>query len=295
MFVSRHNFCGLIVPVLRNGILALLIAWFAMPQSSVFVAQGGMASISRLEQLLQAANFLAVDEAGELGTEALPVIRRYVRFENYRSRQIAMRCAGRIGADQGADILGAGLVDQNFNVQNAAATELAKKAYPGAANAILDRLGAGGDEIVRENLALAAGYLPGRRTIELLRGIAIGKGVLASNARMALARLNDVKSHNSLIAELRAPLPRTRYDALQKLIYVNDRSFLPLVKRLLADKAAAVPVGIVEMSRYRRVCDQAVDTLVHLSQLQISFSIGPEKIYSEQERQQIQSLAKTNP
>jgi hypothetical protein len=261
----------------------------------VLVAQGGTSSVSRLEQLLQTANSLAVDEAGRLGTAALPVIRRYVRAENYRSRQLAMRCAGRIGDDQGADILAAGLLDQNFNVQNAAATELAKKAYAGAEKTILDQLGAGGDEIVRENLALAAGYLPGRRTIELLRAIATGKGVLASNARMALARLNDVKSHNSLIAELRAPLPRTRYDALEKLIYVNDRGYLPQVKRLLADKAAAVPIGIVERPRYRRVCDQAVDTLIHLSRLQISFPIGPEKIYSEQERQQIQSLAKTNP
>ena len=234
-----------------------------------------------LDEALAQGQYLAVEEAGRLGVAALPVIRRYVVSESYRSRQMAVRCAGRIGDDRGADILAAGLKDGNFNVQNAAATELSKKAYPGAVQAILEGLGSGGDEIVREKLALAAGYLPGDRTVAVLKSVLVGKGALAANARMALARLGDVESRESLISELSAPLPRVRYDALEKLIYVDDRSYVPHVKRLLSDKAEAVRIGIVEMPRYRRVCDQAVDTLVSLLDLKVAFPIGPERIYPE--------------
>src|SRR5690349_6117476 len=100
---------------------------------------------SNLEEALEAGHYLALDEATRLGAAALPIIRRYAKSENYRSRQMAMRCVGRIGDDQAADLLVAGLVDQNFNVQNAAATELSRKAYPGATIAVLDQLVAAGD------------------------------------------------------------------------------------------------------------------------------------------------------
>lgn len=236
---------------------------------------------SDLEEALEKGHYLAPEEAARLGTAALPVVRRYAQSDNYRSRQMAMRCAGRIGEDQGSDILAAGLVDQNFNVQNAAATELAKKAYPGATKAILDQLEAGADEIVREKLALAAGYLPGPQTIEALKKVATGEVALASNARMALARLKDPEAQQSLNAELSAELPRTRYDALEKVIYVSDRRYLPQAKRLLADKAEAVPIGIVEMPRYRRVCDQAVDTVISLLRARVSFTVGVEIIYAD--------------
>jgi HEAT repeat protein len=234
-----------------------------------------------LDNALVQGDSRAVEEAGRLGPAALPLLRRYVQHENYRSRQLSMRCVGRIGAEQGADILAAGLMDENFNVQNAAANELAKRPYPGVANAIFERLVAGGDEIVREKLALAAGYLPDPRAIEVLKSVETEGGVLASNARMALARLGDRDAQQSLIAELGAPLASTRYEALEKLVYVDDRSYAPLVKRLLQDREEAVRIGIVEMPRYRRVCDQAVDTLIALLRPKVTFESSVETIYSD--------------
>jgi HEAT repeat protein len=280
-----------VAPAAR-GLLALLLLALPLKSSSAAAPQDAVASPVRLEELLKTADISAVEEAGRLGPPALPVIRRYVKHENYRSRQLAMRCAGRIGVDQGADILAAGLVDQNFNVQNTAANELAKRAYPGAAAVVLKQLAGRTDELVKEKLALAAGRLPGPRSLELLKPIAKGRGVLAVNARMALARLNDRQAQQTLIAELRGSSPRVRYDALEKLVYVNDRAYAPHVKRLLDDKAEAVRVGIVEMPRYRRVCDQAVDTSVSLFQAATSFPINPDKIYSDEEISRLKASIK---
>jgi HEAT repeat protein len=234
-----------------------------------------------LDTALLKGDSRATEEAGTLGPAALPVLRRHVQDENYRSRLLVMRCAGRIGAEQGADILAVGLADENFNVQNAAANELAKMAYPGAANAIFERLLAGGDEIVRERLALAAGYLPGHRTMDVLKSVETEGGALASNARMAMARLGDHDAQQSLIAELGAPLASARYDALEKLVYVDDRSYAPLVQRMLQDREEAVRIGIAEMPRYRRVCDQAVDTLIALLRPKVTFETSVETIYSD--------------
>ena len=236
-----------------------------------------------LDQMLRSADSSAVEEAGKLGSAALPVIRHYVRSEDYRIRQLTMRCTGRIGVDQGSDILAAGLLDENINVQNAAANELAKKSYPGAATAILKQLSGDADELVKEKLALAAGYLPGSRTIKVLRPIAKRHGILAGNARMAMARLHDVDAQQALIAELNGTSARVRYDALEKLIYVNDRAYAPHARRLLDDKTEAVRVGMTEAPRYRRVCDEAVDALVSLLQLTTGFHVSSDKIYSDAE------------
>src|SRR5690242_18708064 len=149
-------------------------------------------STNDLDNALLQGDSLAVESAAKLGPAALPVLRRYAQHENYRTRQLAMRCAGRVGTDAAGDILAAGLMDENFNVQNAAANELARKAYPSAAQTILDRLVAGADDLVREKLALAAGYLSDNRTAEVLKSVETEGGVLASNARMALARLGDI-------------------------------------------------------------------------------------------------------
>ena len=277
------------VTVVSLALLALLLQPHV---ASARAGQQAVAPIARLETLLNAADSAAVEEAGRIGPSALSLIRGYIKHENYRSRQLAMRCAGRIGVDQGADILAAGLADENINVQNAAANELARKAWPGAASAILAALTSGTDTLIKERLALAAGYLPGARSLEVLKPIAKGNSVLAVNARMALARLHDQQASRTLIAELSAPSPRVRYDALEKLIYVNDRSYAPRVKQSLTDKAKAIPVGIVERARFRRVCDQAVDTLVSLLQVAAGFPVGPDKIYSDEEIRKLTAAIK---
>ena len=269
---------------LRRAALVAIVSSILLPRlAAASGPQEGAAPLSRLEELLRTTNFSAVEEAGKLGPPALSVIRRHVKDENYRSRQLAMLSAGRIGVEQSADILATGLLDENLNVQNAAANELAKKSYPGAASVILTRLTGNTNELVKEKLALAAGYLTLEQIGEALKPIAKGRGVLASNARMALARLRDREAQQTILAELTASSPRERYDALEKLIYVNDRSYVSQINRLLQDKSEAVRVGPVEMPRYRRVCDQAVDTLVSLLQAKTSFPVGADKVYSDEE------------
>lgn len=249
-----------------------------------------MNGTTRLENLLSQGSWQAVDEAQRQGSAALPILRSVLAHEPYVERQIAMKCVGRIADPAGADILAAGLTDTNINVRIAAANELAQKSYPGALDSVLDQLMHSPEELIQEILALAAGHLPSLRTIETLRPLAAGAGDLALNARMALAKLGDPEARASMVADLAAPLPRTRYDTAGQLRYVGDASLAPHVRKLLSDRAEAQPIGLKHAPRYRRVCDQAVDTLVFLRQLKVSFPVNLEQIYSEDQIRQVEQL-----
>jgi HEAT repeat protein len=251
-----------------------------------------MNSVAHLQALLEAANWDAVDEAQREGASALPVIRRSSQSQNYRTRQISVACAARIGGKEATDIISAGLKDPNVNVQLQAAKELSSGKFPSAGEAILSGLSKSRDVLVREFLALAAGYIPGSRTVATLRPLAESSGTLASDARMALARLGDVNALSDLTKSLESPVPRMRYEALDQLRYVANPKLVPYARRLLDDREPARRIGPARHPRFRRVCDQAVDTLVFLLNLHPAFPVAPERIYSDEELAQIRGLAK---
>ena len=245
-----------------------------------------------LKELLAAANSQAVAEAKRQGETALPLIRSFLEDANYRVRQIAVSCAGAIGDPQGADILAAGLKDANINVRLAAARELSKKPYPAAMETVLEVLKNSTEGVIRELLVTAAGFLPDEKTVAALRPLTNGDSSLAEKAVAALAKLGDAAGRKSFSAKLSAKLPRTRYEALEALCYVNDSVFAAPAEKLLSDNANALPIGQVRSRKYRRVADQAVDSLVCLLKLQPPFETSPEKIYTIPEIATIRNLVK---
>lgn len=250
----------------------------------------GMNSTATLGSLLESANWDAVDQAQREGPAALSTIRQYARSKNYRTRQISVACAARIGGSEAAEFIAAGLTDSNINVQLQAAKELSSGKFPSAAEVVLEQLSHGEDYLAREFLALAAGYIPGGRTVAVLRPLAQGKGSLATNARMALCRLGDEQALSELTKDLSSSSPRTRYEALDQLRYVGNPKLIPYAKRLLDDKEPALRIGPARHPHFRRVCDQAVDTLVFLLQLRPAFPVAAERIYTDEELRQVREL-----
>ena len=100
---------------------------------------------------------------------------------------------------------------------------------------------------------------------------------------MALAKLGDATARNALQADLHSPDPFKRYTAVGWLRYINDPLYIPEAKRLLADKTNAQKIGPKKALRFRRVCDNALDTLVALLKLKPPFETNVEKIYTDAE------------
>lgn len=281
------------------GVLAILLAvacrgreeWRASP----VVWAGEERTVNRMETLerkIAEGDWSAVDLAASLGTEGLPGIRRGAGLPNSLSRHIAMICAGKVGGDTAGEILALGLKDRNIDVRTAAAGQLMMGTPATARIAVLDALKTEGDPSIREFLVLAAGHVPGERTVKLLRPLAEGNDALARNARKALARLGDKEARERLIKELSAPSPWTRYEAVGDLRYVDDPEMSRYVVHLLSDTANADLIGPERNPRYRRVCDQAVDTLARLRKLSLPFRTSVETIYTDEQLAHVRGLVK---
>lgn len=254
-----------------------------------------MNGTNNLEISLQQKSSQAVGEAKQLGEYALPVIKKYSQDEDYQKRQLAVECAGVIRDDNAAPILAAGLEDDNINVRLEAANAIEENPIPGVTDAVLEKLENSQEDDLKETLALAAGKLPGEKTVEVLKKVqAAEEGKVSENAQMALAKLGDGESKEAIIKELSDPLPRTRYEALEKLIYIDAAALVVYAAKLLGDKSEALTIGTVRNPKYRRVCDQAVDTIVFLLRLSVTFQVSKEKIYDDREIQEVNTKSRRN-
>jgi HEAT repeat protein len=244
-----------------------------------------------LEIFLQQKSWGAVDEARQLGKSAMPILKKYSHDADYQKRQIAVESAGAVGGDEAAQILVDGLKDENIGVNLSAAHTLAKNPNPGATETVIELLNTNDEEVFREALALAAGGLPGEKTVEVLKRIeAAGEDQVSVNAQMALAKLGDGPAKQAIMKQLDAAEPRTRYNALEKLIYINDVRLARYARKLLGDKNPALRTGLVNDPEYRRVCDQAVDTIVFLLKLPVSFEVSSDIIYTDREILEVESM-----
>lgn len=251
-----------------------------------------MSAQAELERLLAEGDFRAVEVASSMGDAAVPALRKGAVMPGYRSRQVSMECAGKVGGSAAGEILSLGLKDGNVNVRVAAAGQLSVNPPESAKDAVLSTLVRSTETDVRELLALSAGYFPGERTLAILRSIAAGKEVLASNARMALARLGDKGGTEALVADLGSSDARVRYETVGGLRYVNDPALVSHVKPLLRDTEDVQAIGPERRRRYRRVCDEAVDTLVYLLKLKLPFPTGEETIYTDEQLHHVRDVTR---
>lgn len=251
-----------------------------------------MTDLITLEKMLAEGQTEAVEMAEEMGEQAWPAILKAAKMENFESRQLAMYCAGSLEGPQAGETLALGLSDDDVNVRSAAASQLMDDPPENAKTALLHTLSQKTERShqIPEMLALGAGFLPGDDTVEVLKGLLPEGDDLAENAKMALAKLGDQELKNNIIGELSDNNPLTRYNAVKKLEYIDDPSTFHHVVKLLGDRAEAVNVGTSYRSRYRRVCDQAVDSVIYLLELEPPFEINVTKIYSDSEILQLREM-----
>ncbi len=252
----------------------------------------GMSNEKELKNMIAQGDWQAVELTRQMGEAAWPAVKEGAKMKDFRSRQIAMVCAGQLGGEAAGKILLAGLADKHINVSLAAAGQLSNNPPLSALHGILNELTACSEENICALLALSAGRLPGEASVQVLLGLVGRDDDAAKNARLALAKLGQPEYLKAHLSKLASQNPHTRYEALAQLVYINDVKLADNAKPLLTDKEAAVTIGNQYKPRYRRVCDQAVDTLIALLKLTPPFATGAERIYTDEELLQIKNLVK---
>jgi len=94
------------------------------------------------------------------------------------------------------------------------------------------------------------------------------------------------------VADLGSTDARIRYETVGGLRYVNDPALASHVKPLLRDTGDVQAVGSERSRRYRRVCDEAVDTLAFLLKLKLPFPIGEDMIYSDEQLHHVRDVTR---
>lgn len=251
-----------------------------------------MSKAKELEHLIAQCDWQAVDLAVRLGEAAWPVIEQGARMENFQSRQISMVCAGRLGGETAGTLLLAGLADKHINVSLAAAGQLSRNPPPSALQGILRELAACQEDNICALLALALGHLPDEDSTKTLLDLTGRDDDTAVNARLALAKLGHDEFLAAHLSRFASDDPHTRYEALAQLIYIDHARLAEHAKQLLFDKDVAVTIGTQYAPLYRRVCDQAVDTLAALLKLKLPFVVSAESIYSDSQLSQVSEMAR---
>lgn len=251
-----------------------------------------MSKVEELERLIAQGDWQAVDLAVRLDAAAWPAIQRGAGMEDFQSRQISMVCAGRLGGEAAATLLLAGLADKHINVSLAAAGQLSRNPPPSALPGILRELDSCQEDNICALLALALGHLPGEATTESLLELTGRDGDVAVNARLALAKLGHDEFLAAHLSRLASDDPYTRYEALAQLVYIDQAELAGHARQLLFDKEVAVTIGKQYTPRYRRVCDQALDTLAALLELRLPFVVSAESIYTDDQLSQASKMVR---
>ncbi|HFQ81471.1 MAG TPA: hypothetical protein ENK33_08890 [Desulfobacterales bacterium] len=251
-----------------------------------------MSKEKELKNMIAQGDWKAVELAKQMGEAAWPTVKQGAKMAGFQSRQISMVCAGQLGGEAAGEILLAGLNDKHINVSLTAAGQLSKNPPASALHGILNELAACSEENICALLALSAGRLPGEASTKALLGLVGGDDDVAKNAQLALAKLGQPEYLKAHLSKLAAKSPHTRYEALAQLVYIDNAELAENAKQLLSDKEVAVIIGTQYNPRYRRVCDQAVDTLIALLKLTPPFATGAERIYTDEQLLQIKNLVK---
>jgi HEAT repeat protein len=108
-----------------------------------------------------------------------------------------------------------------------------------------------------------------------------------SNIIQALARLKDDDSRKAILAELKSPVPKTRFEAIQKIEYIKDKEMTLNLEPLLDDPTPAVTLTASATKKVTiRMNEAAVKAIAMVFDQPFSFRIDRLRPCTEQEIQE---------
>lgn len=242
-------------------------------------------SAAQVVARVKAKDWSLVDQAVAIPPQAAPDVAGLMTSPDNEVRELATHALNAAGGPQAVEALFKALNDPNDIVRANAARFLHQHATPADAPLLIRNLRTHEDEFVREQAALILGKFNDPAAAKPLNEQhAIETFADARHAMsLALVRLGDAKQAEALVARLKQDDPRGRVDALEDLLYVRDRKFVPDVLALLADKREGKNVGPSHGPYYIRVCDVVINVMDQVLNKPFPFQVQRVKRYSTEE------------
>jgi HEAT repeat protein len=247
---------------------------------------------AKLEAMLFAKDWSAIDQVGSLGSAALPTIDRALHAPEPEVRQITVLCLEHIKGPQAAALLVRTLDDSHEQVRAYAADMLFVNHHPSVLPALQDAMARHADARIRVKTALVTGLIGDRSSVDPLERALRTESDLSvrDGLQQALARLGDAEARTAILRQLMAHDKRTQFEALARIEFINDRALVRNVAPLLGD--ASPVLTLMDDGTHREVLrlqDAAAKTIAVLLGQPFTFKLEDYRVCTDAELREIRS------
>jgi len=278
---------------MRKGILPFfslilsltLVLW---PYSSANPKEGRM-DAKQVEEMILKKNWGVTDYIEKLDLSVIPILLKLAKNSEWEVRQLSLLCLGHFKTPESAEALANALLDSDINVRSYAAGLLQENYHPATLPQLLEALKTSEDDHVRAMTVLVIGRIGDEGTKKELKKILLIEKdkTTRSNIIQALARLKDEDSRKAILAELKSPVPKTRFEAIQKIEYIKDKEMALHLEPLLDDPSPAVTLGAsADQTVFVRMNEAAVKAIAIIFDQPFSFRIDRLRPCTDQEIQE---------
>jgi HEAT repeat protein len=243
----------------------------------------------RLEEMILQKNWGVTDHLETLTPSVIPVLLKLSRNPDWEVRQISLLCLGHFKTRESAEAIAKALLDPDINVRSQASGLIQETCQPAILPKLMEVLKHGEDDHVRAMAVLEIGRIGDEHAKDELKKLRIIERDRAtrSNIIQALARLKDEESRKVVLNELRAPSPKTKFEAIKKIEYIHDRGMALSLEPMLNDPTIAVTLtASADKKLTIRINDAIVKAIAVIFDQPFSFRIDRLRRCSENEIQE---------
>jgi HEAT repeat protein len=222
--------------------------------------------------------------AKQLGKSATPSLIPLATNVDPVVREIALRCLDQSGGPGIAEVFVHALLDDSGSVRAAALTGLQSNLDGSIYGPLLSAFDKSMDAITRQQIALLIGRLHGARLRDLQQRCSAEKEAEAQEGCVtALARMGDNSAQADFVRRLHSAKDRELKRYLDHVSYIHQIWAARALGPILENKSPILRIGVDGLPgpEYLRACDVAVNLLVEIGGITLSFLINGHTNYTD--------------
>lgn len=236
-----------------------------------------------LVELVRAKDYTACLAVRGEGPAAVPALLGFANDRDSEVRELALHCLDEVGGPGAERAFCVGLLDRDAQVRSAAMKGAGHHCTNDSIEALNHAYEQSPEAVVRENVMLILGALPGMEAAKLRGRWEREKLPLAQDGgRAALARLGDPKAQEEFSARLLASTGAERVRLFEYAGYIRQPFLLKTLLPILDDAADGLRIGadgVAECPYALKFRDMAVNLAFAISRHRFTFEVLPNVNY----------------